>query len=99
MTRSARAISFVLAGMIALSSTAPLRAWAASGAELRRDSAAALRNLTDSETAARLLAEKAKGILVFPSIVKGGFMVGGQIGEGVLWKKSRAVAYYNSVAA
>ena len=26
-------------------------------------------------------------------------MVGGQIGEGVLWKKSRAVAYYNSVAA
>ena len=99
MTRSARAISFVLAGMIALSSAAPLRAWAASGAELRRDSAAALRNLTDSETAARLLAEKAKGILVFPSIVKGGFMVGGQIGEGVLWKKSRAVAYYNSVAA
>jgi len=83
----------------ALSSTVALRAWAASAAELRRDSAAALRNLTDSESAARLLSEKAKGILVFPSIVKGGFMVGGQIGEGVLWKDGKAVGYYNSVAA
>ena len=100
MMRSARAASVVLVGVIALSSVAtPRRADAASAAELRRDSAAALRSLTDSETAARLISEKAKGILVFPSIVKGGFMIGGQIGEGVLWKKSRAVAYYNSVAA
>jgi lipid-binding SYLF domain-containing protein len=100
MRSSVRAASFALVAVIALWSAAiPQRAAAASAAELRRDSAAALRNLTDSETAARLLSEKAKGILVFPSIVKGGFMVGGQIGEGVLWKKSRAVGYYNSVAA
>ena len=100
MTFSIRAASFAFVAMIALWSAAiPHRAAAASAAELRRDSAAALRNLTDDEISAQLLAEKAKGILVFPSIVKGGFMVGGQIGEGVLWKKSRAVGYYNSVAA
>ena len=28
------------------------------------------------------MGEKAEGILVFPSIVKGGFVVGGQYGEG-----------------
>jgi lipid-binding SYLF domain-containing protein len=34
-----------------------------------------------------------------PSIVKAGFMFGGQIGEGVLEKNGRPAAYYNSVAA
>jgi lipid-binding SYLF domain-containing protein len=38
-------------------------------------------------------------VLVFPSIVKAGFMFGGQIGEGVLDKNRRPAAYYNSVAA
>jgi lipid-binding SYLF domain-containing protein len=98
MRGCARLLSIV--GLIAAVGPAmPRSVAAASAAELRRDSAAALRTLTETETAARLLSEKAKGILVFPSIVKGGFMVGGQIGEGVLWKKSRAVGYYNSVAA
>lgn len=100
MRRGVRVLTWVMIGLAtAVGPAIPRPAAAASGAELRRDSAAALRNLTETETAARLLSEKAKGILVFPSIVKGGFMVGGQIGEGVLWKKSRAVGYYNSVAA
>ncbi len=38
-------------------------------------------------------------MLVFPNIVKAGFMFGGQIGEGVLLKGGKPVAYYNSVAA
>jgi lipid-binding SYLF domain-containing protein len=46
-----------------------------------------------------LLAGKAKAVLVFPSIVKAGFMFGGQLGDGVLLKDGRAVGYYNSVAA
>ena len=32
-------------------------------------------------------------------MLKAGFMFGGQIGEGVLFRGSKAVAYYNSVAA
>ena len=100
MSRHARRVAFALAGLAAAVASAPARpAAAASAAELRRDSAAALKTLYASEPAAKMLSERAKGILVFPSIVKGGFMVGGQIGEGSLWKRGKVVGYYNSVAA
>jgi lipid-binding SYLF domain-containing protein len=45
------------------------------------------------------MVEKAIGILVFPGIVKGGFIVGGQYGEGALIKDGKTVGYYNTVAA
>jgi lipid-binding SYLF domain-containing protein len=77
---------------------APL-ARAASRQELERDAARALDNLYAKNTAARLLGTKAKAVLVFPNIVKAGFMFGGQLGEGVLEKGGRPVGYYNSVAA
>src|SRR5262245_31135005 len=85
-----------VAGLAIAAATAPRAAAAASAAELRRDSATALQNLYAKEPAAKMLSEKAKGILVFPAIVKGGFMVGGQIGEGALWKKGKVTGYYNS---
>jgi lipid-binding SYLF domain-containing protein len=66
--------------------------------QLARDGAAALRSLTNSNTAARLLAGKARAVLVFPHIVKAGFMFGGQVGDGVLLKKGAPVGYYNSLA-
>jgi len=100
MGRAARASILVLAIAAALPMLAlPRPAAAASAEEIRRDSRAALEKLYSNETAARLLKEKAKGILVFPSIVKGGFMVGGQLGEGSLWKSGKLAGYYNSVAA
>lgn len=48
---------------------------------------------------ARELANKAAGILVFPSIVKAGFGVGGEYGEGALLIHGRNAGYYNSVSA
>ena len=48
---------------------------------------------------AKELAAKSKGILVFPTILKAGFMFGGQYGEGALRKEGRTVGYYNTVAA
>ena len=83
----------------ALASTAATHALGASREELERDGAAALRNLYAKNDAARLLGERARGILVFPSIVKAGFMFGGQMGDGVLTKQGRVAGYYNSVAA
>jgi lipid-binding SYLF domain-containing protein len=101
MSRKTRVSIIVLAVGLATAMTSglPRRAGAASAAEIRRDSAAALQKLYASEKVAKMLSQKAKGILVFPSIVKGGFVVGGQIGEGSLWKEGKAIAYYNSVAA
>src|SRR5215470_10332696 len=79
--------------------TIPRPASAASAAELSRDSAAALNQLYAQQPSARVLGQKAKGILVFPALVKAGFMFGGQVGEGALRKNGKVVAYYNSVAA
>src|SRR5207253_82368 len=47
----------------------------------------------------KMLRQKAKGILVFPSVVRAGFMFGGQIGEGGLRKNGKVVGQHNSVAA
>ena len=38
-------------------------------------------------------------MLVFPSIVKAGFLFGAQYGEGALRRQTRTVGYYSSVAA
>ena len=73
--------------------------WRRAGEELERDAAQALKSLYANNTAARLLGQKAKAVLVFPNIVKAGFMFGGQMGDGVLTKKGRTVGYYNSLAA
>jgi lipid-binding SYLF domain-containing protein len=72
---------------------------AASREELDRDAANALTSLYAGNTAAKLIGENAKAVLVFPNIVKAGFMFGGQIGDGVLTKEGAISGYYNSVAA
>ena len=66
---------------------------------LARDASAALQSLYARQPAAKALSSRAKAILVFPTMVKAGFMFGGQIGEGVLFKNGRPAGYYNSVAA
>jgi len=69
-------------------------------AEIDRDVDFALQDLYESTPAARSLAKKAKGILVFPRIVKAGFMVGAQYGRGgALRVRGRTTGYYNSVSA
>lgn len=85
--------------LVAAAATVPQLACAASGAEITRDAAAALSKLYASNPTARMLGKRARGILVFPHMVKAGFMFGGQIGEGALQKQGRTVGYYNSVAA
>lgn len=93
----------VLGGIVLLAATAALmsapRATAATKQELNRDGAAALKSLYATNNGAKLLGEKAVAVLVFPSILKAGFMFGGQIGDGVLMKRGTPVGYYNSVAA
>ena len=100
MWRSVR----ILATAIVIAMTAMLLMWphpvmAASGAELNRGAAAALQTLYERTPAAKELGAEAKGILVFPNIIKAGFLVGGQYGEGALRKGGKTVAYYNTVAA
>jgi lipid-binding SYLF domain-containing protein len=74
-------------------------AHAESRAELERASRTALEQLVKTVPAARTLSEKAIAVLVFPSITKAGFLVGGQFGEGVLWRNGKATAFYNTTGA
>ena len=100
MVRGDRTLTLALVALTAaVAPTMPRPAAAASAAEISRDAAAALRKLCASQPAAKMLSERAKGILVFPRMVKAGFMFGGQMGEGALLKGGKTVAYYNSVAA
>jgi lipid-binding SYLF domain-containing protein len=84
---------------VALVVTAVPPAARAVDAELRRDASAALQQLCNKNSTAAMLRKKAKGILVFPAMLKAGFLFGGQIGNGVLFKGGSAVGQYNSVAA
>lgn len=68
-------------------------------AQIDREVDAALHKLYETSPAARELRKVAKGVLVFPRIVKGGFIVGGQYGEGALRKEDGTGDYYRSVAA
>lgn len=42
---------------------------------------------------------KAKGVLVFPEVIKAGIGVGGEYGEGALRINGKTVDYYNTAAA
>jgi lipid-binding SYLF domain-containing protein len=96
---SASGKAFVLIAVAVATVASPLAARAASKEELDREGARVLKILYQKNATARLLGTKARAVLVFPRIVKAGFMFGGQIGEGVLFESGRPVAYYNSVAA
>jgi lipid-binding SYLF domain-containing protein len=75
------------------------RAAAASAAEINRDASAALSTLYRHNPGAKALAQKAVAVLVFPSILKGGFIVAGEYGDGALRKGGKTVGYYRSLAA
>ena len=72
---------------------------AATAEDLDKDAAQALQTLYKSQPVAEDLAKKARGILVFPKIIKAGLVFGGSYGEGVLYKGSHVAGYYNSVSA
>jgi lipid-binding SYLF domain-containing protein len=74
-------------------------ALAASASEIDRDATRALSILYSTTPGARALGDKAKAILIFPKIVKGGFLVAGQFGDGALRQRGRTMGYYRSVAA
>jgi lipid-binding SYLF domain-containing protein len=74
-------------------------AHAGTAAEINAKVSAALKQLYASNAGAKALGQKAKGVLVFPNIVKGGFIIGGSYGQGALRKKGKTTGYYNTVAA
>ena len=85
--------------VIALFLALPQVTLADSAAEIDRNVNIALDKLYQTTPTAKKMANIAKGILVFPSIIKGGFIIGGQYGEGALRVSGKTAGYYRSVAA
>lgn len=72
----------------------------ASGSAISRDSRAALDKLYARNSTARRLGQKAAGVLVFPEIVRGGFIFGAEGGNGALFSSSgKTTAYYETGGA
>jgi lipid-binding SYLF domain-containing protein len=55
----------------------------------------ALEDLYRTTPAAKSLADGSAGVLVFPSVTQGGLIVGGQYGQGVMFKGGQSAGYYN----
>ena len=74
------------------------RVQASQAAAIDREVYSALETLYESTPAAKALGQNAAGVLVFPSLVKGGFIFGGQYGTGALVQKGSTTGYYRSTA-
>jgi lipid-binding SYLF domain-containing protein len=66
--------------------------------DLDKDTEEALRQLFRINPVAADIAKQARAVLVFPNIVKAGFIFGGAYGEGELKQEGRVVNYYNSLS-
>jgi lipid-binding SYLF domain-containing protein len=93
------ALTGLVAGLAAATPVMPAFAAPKTDPALDRAAAAALQRLIAGNQAARLLSEKATAALVFPKIVKVGFLLGGAYGEGALRQGGKTLGYYNSAAA
>lgn len=89
----------LLYGVLVCASLAPLAAYAASREEIDARVREATQQLYSTSSAAKDLSARARGMLVFPRVIKAGIGVGGEYGEGALLSGGRTVAYYNIASA
>ena len=88
----ATVIAVLVAGFIAAS--APSLAQNEAG--LEASSRAGLTALKASAPLAGTLEPRAYAILVFPDVTKAGFLIGGEYGNGTLFRDGKVAGYYNT---
>ena len=86
----------LLAAALLLLAVTP--AVAASREELDAAVREAVNELYKHSSAAKELAARSAGMLVFPKVIKGGIGIGGEYGEGALLVGGKTTAYYNIAA-
>lgn len=97
---AARALILAFLSLVALGFATPTpRAEAASAAEIDAGVNETLNRFFMKIGGARELANKAYGMLIFPSVVKAGMGIGGEYGEGALHIRGETAGYYNTIAA
>ena len=96
---SLKAFAFALCSVLLLTAVSVPRAEAASAGEIDADVRSTIDRFYAQIGGARELADKSYGILVFPSVVKAGFGIGGEYGEGALMVRGQPTTYYNTIGA
>ncbi len=88
--------SVLVAGVVLVLGLVPVGgALAASKAEIDARVAETLAQFTKKYKSAQGILDEAAGVLVFPRITKGGFIIGGEYGEGALIVDGTTVGYYS----
>lgn len=96
MTGTVRLPLFLSAIVLLLSLTV---ANADSAQEIEINSDATLKRFPLQVNGGERFLQKAAGVLIFPSVIKAGFGIGGEYGEGVLRVNGESIAYYSSASA
>ena len=86
-------IALLLSGL-----TGTATCWAASAVEIDAKANAVLKKFYEEVGAGKELSKKSKAILIFPDVIKAGFVIGGEYGEGALRIKKKTVEYYSTIA-
>ena len=64
--------------------------------ELQANSRAALSSLEAQDPLAATLARRAVAVLVFPEVTKAGFLIGGEYGNGIMFRGGRFAGHYST---
>jgi len=72
---------------------------AKTASEIDEETNLAIQQFNEEIEGAATFLESAKGILIFPKVVKAGLVVGGEYGEGVLRVNGKNVQYYSTASA
>ena len=91
-TLSAACLTLILGAFFASA------AHAATAKEIDVSVDVALERFNTEVKGAKEFLKSAKGVLVFPSVYKAGFVIGGEYGEGALRIGGKTVDYYNTIA-
>lgn len=90
---------FAPALLILFSLLLPASAFSATAAEIDIKVDDALERFKQQVAGGERFLGKAKGVLVFPNVIKAGFGIGGEYGEGALRINGQTEAYYNTAGA
>lgn len=90
------AFCFVVSSPFLIGGCANTPGGGVSKSDLDQRSRHALDRLYDASPSARRISQRARSVLVFPSIIKAGLVFGGAYGEGELIRGGQTVDYYNS---
>jgi len=91
-------VGFSILFFLTITFCLPQHSFAASAEEININVDATLKRFKLVVPGGAEFLQKAKGVLVFPNVVKAGFFIGGEYGEGALRVGGKTVGYYSTAA-